>query len=212
MPWVSSRPCSSPGSSASAPRRRSDRAATVHDAHAAALADPAAPEREAGERLARVHGAAELHAAILALLLPAGSRRPVRAWRLEVAGAPDAEALRLHASRLSGAAPPALVRAPAGAGGPAAARRPTGAAEVGTPGDGCSRCRPARRPAALGRDAACPGRGDVDRPEDRVQRRGRRVARVRRVRGRHLQRFPLAHGARARAATTSRPAPGTSRR
>ncbi len=73
----------------------------MHDAHAAALADPAAPEREAGDRLSRVHGVAELHAAILALLLPAQSRRPVRAWRLEIGTASDAEALRLHASRLS---------------------------------------------------------------------------------------------------------------
>lgn len=75
----------------------------MNDAHAAALADTAAPEREAGDRLSRVHGAAELHAAILALLVPAGSRRPVRAWRVESGAAADAEALRVHASRLSGA-------------------------------------------------------------------------------------------------------------
>lgn len=75
----------------------------MNDAHAAALADPSAPEREAGARLSRVHGAAELHAAILALLLPAGSRRPIRAWRVEAAAAADGEALRTHASRLSGA-------------------------------------------------------------------------------------------------------------
>ncbi|HEX2539617.1 MAG TPA: hypothetical protein VHM00_00890 [Caldimonas sp.] len=73
----------------------------MNDAHAAAQADPSAPEREAGERLSRVHGAAELHAAILALLLPFGSKRAMRAWRIEASAAPDAEALRRHASRLS---------------------------------------------------------------------------------------------------------------
>ena len=74
----------------------------MSDPHAAALADRTAPEREAGERLSRVHGAAELHAAILAVLLPAGSKRALRAWRSEVAAA-EAEALREHGSRLSGA-------------------------------------------------------------------------------------------------------------
>lgn len=75
----------------------------MNDAHAAALADPSAPEREAGARLSRVHGVAELRAAILALILPPGSRRPVRAWRMEAGAAADAEVLRTHASRLSGA-------------------------------------------------------------------------------------------------------------
>ena len=75
----------------------------MNDAHAAALADTSAPEREAGARLSRVHGAAELHAAILALLLPAGSKRAMRAWRVEAGAAVEGEALRLHASRLTGA-------------------------------------------------------------------------------------------------------------
>ena len=75
----------------------------MNDAHAAALADPSAPEREAGARLSRVHGAAELHAAILALLLPAGSKRALRAWRIEASAAAEGEALRMHASRLTGA-------------------------------------------------------------------------------------------------------------
>jgi hypothetical protein len=75
----------------------------MNDAHAAALADKAAPEREAGARLSRVHGAAELQAAILALLLPAGSKRALRAWRIEASAATEGEALRMHASRLTGA-------------------------------------------------------------------------------------------------------------
>jgi hypothetical protein len=73
----------------------------MSDPHSAAHADPSAPERDAGDRLSRVHGAAELHAAILALLLPFGSKRALRAWRIEAADAPEAESLRRHASRLS---------------------------------------------------------------------------------------------------------------
>jgi hypothetical protein len=62
------------------------------------------PERDATDRLLRVHGAFELHAALLALLLPAGSKRALRAWQIETAATPDAEALREHAASLSGAA------------------------------------------------------------------------------------------------------------
>jgi hypothetical protein len=61
-------------------------------------------ERRAVERLARVHGAAELHAALLALLLPPGSRRAARAWTIETAGMAGTEGLREHAAHLSGAA------------------------------------------------------------------------------------------------------------
>jgi hypothetical protein len=75
----------------------------MNDAHAAAH-DEDASERDAIDRLTRVHGVAELHATILALLLPAGSRRAVRAWRLEAAAAHDSEALRRHAGQLSAVA------------------------------------------------------------------------------------------------------------
>lgn len=75
---------------------------------APAHADPPAPspesERDAADRLSRVHGAGELHAALLALLLPSGSKRALRAWRLENAATPGADSLRLHAASLSGAA------------------------------------------------------------------------------------------------------------
>jgi hypothetical protein len=60
-------------------------------------------ERRAIDRLSRVHGAAELHAAILALLLPPGSRRAARAWTIETTGMPGTEGLRQHAGHLSGA-------------------------------------------------------------------------------------------------------------
>jgi hypothetical protein len=61
-------------------------------------------EGEALDRLARVHGANELQAAVLALLLPTGSRRALRAWQIETSGTPGAEALRELAGTLSGAA------------------------------------------------------------------------------------------------------------
>ena len=66
----------------------------------------AAHEREAAavDHLSRVHGALGLHAAVLALLLPAGSRRAARAWRAETTATPDAAALRAHIDDLSSAA------------------------------------------------------------------------------------------------------------
>ena len=51
-------------------------------------------ERAAIDRIARVHGAHELQAVLLALLLPAGSRRALRAWRIETEELPIAGALR----------------------------------------------------------------------------------------------------------------------
>ena len=72
------------------------------DAHAAAQA--LAPERDAADRLSRVHGAGELHAVLLALLLPPGSKRALKAWRLETTATPGVDALREHAASLSGAA------------------------------------------------------------------------------------------------------------
>ena len=67
---------------------------------------PGSPEdeRHAGERLAHVHGAGELQAVLLALLLPPGSKRALRAWRTETGGTSAFEALRAHAANLSGAA------------------------------------------------------------------------------------------------------------
>ena len=62
------------------------------------------PERNAADRLSRLHGAFELQAALLALLLPPGSKRAARAWEIETAATPGVEGLRMHAASLSGAA------------------------------------------------------------------------------------------------------------
>lgn len=62
------------------------------------------PERDAADRLTHLHGAQELQAALLALLLPPGSRRSARAWDIETAGTPGVEGLRKHMAKLSGAA------------------------------------------------------------------------------------------------------------
>jgi hypothetical protein len=51
-------------------------------------------ERAAVDRLSRVHGAHELQAVLLALLLPAGSRRALSAWRVETEDTAQAAALR----------------------------------------------------------------------------------------------------------------------
>lgn len=61
-------------------------------------------EQEAAAHLERVHGAQELHAAVLALLLPPGSQRAARAWALECA--PIASATTVHdwVQQLSGPA------------------------------------------------------------------------------------------------------------
>ena len=60
--------------------------------------------QRAADRLAQVHGAGELHAALLALLLPRGSRRAARAWAIETADMPGRAGLREHAASLSSAA------------------------------------------------------------------------------------------------------------
>jgi hypothetical protein len=62
------------------------------------------PERNAADRLSRLHGAFELQAALLALLLPPGSKRAARAWEIETAKTPAVEGLREHVASLSGAA------------------------------------------------------------------------------------------------------------
>lgn len=55
---------------------------------------PDASEPSAPLQLARVNDASGLRAALLALLVPAGSRRPALAWQIETAGNPQAPALR----------------------------------------------------------------------------------------------------------------------
>jgi hypothetical protein len=71
-----------------------------------AIAEEASPERErdAADRLSRIHGAGELQAVLLALLMAPGSKRALRAWQQESAAFPGADALRRHAACLSGAA------------------------------------------------------------------------------------------------------------
>src|SRR5664279_2985465 len=63
-----------------------------------------ASQRDAADRLARVHGAVELHAALLALLLPPGSKRAAHAWGVETATSQGVEGLREQVASLSGAA------------------------------------------------------------------------------------------------------------
>jgi hypothetical protein len=55
----------------------------------------------AADHLSRVNGEVELRAAVLALLLPAGSRRAMRAWQLETKGLSSAPALREHVGSLA---------------------------------------------------------------------------------------------------------------
>jgi len=78
------------------------------DVPSTAPAPAAAPaperERDAADRLSRVHGAGELQAVLLALLMAPGSKRALRAWQRETVATPGAEALRRHAASLSGAA------------------------------------------------------------------------------------------------------------
>ena len=61
-------------------------------------------ERAAIDHLSRLNGAHELQAAVLALLLPVGSRRAARAWEIETESVPNAERVLLHVSELSAAA------------------------------------------------------------------------------------------------------------
>jgi hypothetical protein len=69
-----------------------------------AAADGPERERDAADRLSRIHGAGELQAVLLALLMAPGSKRALRAWQAETAATPGADALRRHAASLSGAA------------------------------------------------------------------------------------------------------------
>ena len=54
----------------------------------------------AAAALARLNGTLELQAALLALMLPAGSQRAARVWAAENESLPEAPALRAHAGRL----------------------------------------------------------------------------------------------------------------
>ena len=58
-------------------------------------------ERMAIDHLSRLNGALQLQAAVLALILPVGSRRAVRAWQIECEGVLHAEALREQIGHLS---------------------------------------------------------------------------------------------------------------
>jgi hypothetical protein len=60
-------------------------------------------EQDAVEHISRLNGALELQAAVLALLLPAGSQRAARAWGIETAATPHAGAIRAHVEHLPGA-------------------------------------------------------------------------------------------------------------
>ncbi len=68
----------------------------------------AAQQREqhnaAADALGRVNGARELHAALLALILPAGSQRGARAWAAEAEGTPAMQELFNHVGHLPGRA------------------------------------------------------------------------------------------------------------
>ena len=66
------------------------------------FASAAASARDAADHLSRLNGVRGLRTAILALLLPIGSRRAARAWEIETAGHPEAEALLVDVSHLAG--------------------------------------------------------------------------------------------------------------
>ena len=68
------------------------------------FASAAASARDAADHLSRLNGVRGLRTAILALLLPIGSRRAARAWEIETAGHPEAEALLVDVSHLAGPA------------------------------------------------------------------------------------------------------------
>ena len=59
----------------------------------------------AAQQLAVINDAAGLRAALLALLVPVGSRRPALAWQVETAGNPQAPALRDEVTQKLGATP-----------------------------------------------------------------------------------------------------------
>lgn len=78
----------------------------VNDATAQAQREAAQPrdrERSAVKALARLNGPRELHAALLALLLPPGSADALLAWEAEIDATPELLALPEQARQLTGA-------------------------------------------------------------------------------------------------------------
>ena len=73
------------------------------DANALNYAKPD-PQRDAADRLGRLHGALELKATLLALLLPGGSQRALRAFDIETADIRPAQSLHEHVRNLGGGA------------------------------------------------------------------------------------------------------------
>lgn len=65
---------------------------------------PVDPQRDAADRLSRLHGALELKAALLALLLPSGSQRAARAFEIETTDIRPAASLQAHVHHLAGGA------------------------------------------------------------------------------------------------------------
>ena len=106
-------------------------------------------ERNAADRLSRVHGAGELHAALLALLLPPGSKRACAPGGSTTADA-RRDALARAGRQPVGRGAPALDRAAARPDGAAAARRAPGAAAGDPPRHGRARHR-------RGRSIGCTG-------------------------------------------------------
>ncbi|HUP07113.1 MAG TPA: hypothetical protein VMU47_08170 [Caldimonas sp.] len=65
---------------------------------------PPEPQRDAADRLSRLHGALELKSALLALILPPSSQRAARAFDIETEGARQAPIIRDHVRNLPRAA------------------------------------------------------------------------------------------------------------
>src|SRR4029453_14450153 len=65
---------------------------------------PPEPQRDAADRLSRLHGALELKSALLALILPTTSQRATRAFEIETEGARQAPGILMHVRNLPPAA------------------------------------------------------------------------------------------------------------
>ena len=65
---------------------------------------PPEPQRDAADRLSRLHGALELKSALLALILPLASKRATRAFEIETEGARQAPGILVHVRNLPPAA------------------------------------------------------------------------------------------------------------
>jgi len=65
---------------------------------------PPEPQRDAADRLSRLHGALELKSALLALILPPSSQRAARAFQIETEGARQAPIIHEHVKNLPPAA------------------------------------------------------------------------------------------------------------